>query len=97
MADKPRLEFVLKKPIPNSTELVIIDNQPGSHSTTQPALIQARSQSTEAQETETRLEGSLVLHLPPKGPVPKEIELRFVSGVVSKFEDAYEEASPLKV
>jgi hypothetical protein len=91
MTDKPRLEFILKKPIPHSTELVIIDNTPGSHSTTQSALLQARSYSAEAEETETRLEGSLVLHLPPKSPAPKEIELRFVSGVVSKFEDAYEE------
>lgn len=75
----------------DSTEMVIIDNDPGSHATTSKALLDARAFQPNPQVLmETKLQGVLSLTLPANGPVPKEIEMRFVGGAVSKLEDKNE-------
>ena len=43
------------------------------------------------EDEETRLMGAVEIKLPAGSLLPKEIELRFVAGAVSKYEDSYQE------
>lgn len=68
----------------NSTELVLFDAS-GS-----PLL---RDKDEDVESSTTRLGGQLVVSMVGLKQKPKEIELRFVAGVVSKYDEPYEEVS----
>ncbi len=81
MTLKPRLSLQF-----NSTEFVLFENND-----LKTINVNDNEFKAESVESTTRLGGQLVLSLEGLERKPKEIELRFVAGVVSKYDEPYEQ------
>ena len=80
-----QLKFHLKQP-----EVIVVDNNPGTHATKNSDLLKARHENI--MSPKSFLEGQLTM-IYNSSNTPKDIELRVVGGIVSKYDEKLEDVS----